>query len=148
MVYNPILPPGTTRVDSPTTYLDHRAQISTISAQTPIDPVFRAAFLHSKMHMLKTHPTLTPSERMQLMSDVAPRLGAISSELIHQPVPGGVGYGTYFDRNFKLSFDAGTEIMWNAVCPPAPGGNVNNYLYITSTNRASQGIEALASYSP
>jgi hypothetical protein len=140
--------PSTIRVDSQMPYLDQRAQTSTSTSQTPVDPVFRAAFLHSKVHILRTHPTFSPAQRMQLMSDFAPRLGAIPADLIHQPVPGGVGYGTYFDANFKVSFDAGTEILWSAVCPPAPGGNVNNYLYITSTNRSSLGVEALAAYSP
>jgi hypothetical protein len=140
--------PRIDRIGSPMPFSDYRAETSRITSRTPIDPIFRAAFLHSKIHILKTHPTLSPAQRMQLMTDFAPRLGAISAELIHQPVPGGVGYGTYFDPNFKTSFDAGTEITWNVVCPPAPGGNVNNYLYITSTNRSSLGVEALVSYSP
>ncbi len=144
----PIRPPAAIRGNRPTRYLDRRAETSAVTARTPVDPVFRAAFVHSKTHLLKTHPLRTPAERSRLMADFAPRLGALSAELIHQPVPGGVGYGTYFQDNFKTSFDVGTEILWSAVCPPTPGGNVNNYLYITSTNRASKGVEALASYSP
>jgi len=66
--------------------------------------------------------------------------------LIRLPAPGGVGYGTFYSPGFKSEFVNGTEIIWNAVCPAMPGGNVNNYLYITATNRSSMGVEAFIFY--
>ena len=67
---------------------------------------------------------------------------------INAPVPGGVGYGTFFTPVFQTAFSAGTEIIWGAVCPPTPGGNVNSILYCTATNRSSRGVEALIAYDP
>lgn len=61
-------------------------------------------------------------------------------------MPGGVGYGFYFNSNFVNDFTTGTSITYDIICPTTPGGNVSTFLYLTSTNRAAKGVEALISY--
>jgi len=62
------------------------------------------------------------------------------------PVPGGVGYGLFYENAFKTGFAQGTSLYLDIVCPTAPGGNVNTWLYLTAMNRAGRGIEAFVSY--
>lgn len=62
------------------------------------------------------------------------------------PVPGGVGYGVFYEDAFRADFDKGTAIEWQAVAPDRVGGNVSSWLYLTAMNRASKGVEAFISY--
>lgn len=62
------------------------------------------------------------------------------------PVPGGVGYGCFYKYQFRKNFTQGTAISYDIICPTTVGGNNSNYLYLTSTDRASRGTEALISY--
>lgn len=69
-----------------------------------------------------------------------------NSLLSEANIPGGVGYGTYFTSSFKDDFTTGTNIYYNIICPSTAGGNVNNLLYLTSSNRAAKGVEAFIYY--
>lgn len=60
--------------------------------------------------------------------------------------PGGVGYGVFFNSGFKDNYTTGTSISYDIICPTKPGGNVSNYLYLTSTNRSAKGVEAFILY--
>lgn len=71
---------------------------------------------------------------------------AQSRSATEAPVPGGVGYGTYFTSDFQSDFTTGTTLFYNIICPSKAGGDVNDYLYLTSTNRAAKGVEAFISY--
>lgn len=62
------------------------------------------------------------------------------------PVPGGVGYGVFYRSNFQSDIGNGTTLSYDIVCPTKAGGDVNTYLYLTSTNRAAKGVEAFISY--
>lgn len=127
-------------------YADARAEIADATNRSARNMAFEASFLWSKSHIIQTHPTLSLAQRKHAMAELLTRIEGISAELVHQPVPGGVGYGTFYNVAFKSSFEGGTEIIWNAIAPAQPGGNVNTFLYITSTNRSSFGVEALIAY--
>lgn len=62
------------------------------------------------------------------------------------PVPGGVGYGSFFTDDYKANYHTGTVIAVDIICPQTPGGNVNTWLYLTETNRTAKGVEALVYY--
>lgn len=68
------------------------------------------------------------------------------NETSDPPVPGGVGYGAYYTSTFQNDFTTGTTLFYNIICPTVAGGDVSNYLYLTSTNRAAKGVEAFISY--
>ncbi|MGA5133051.1 hypothetical protein ACPCTO_24920 [Streptomyces olivoreticuli] len=107
------------------------------------------AFLASKVHIARTHPTLHPAERQAALSELADRLGEPALGLRDRedaPTPGGVGYGVFYNAPFKTGFAQGTSLYWEVICPTAPGGNVNTWLYLTAMNRAGKGLEAFVSY--
>lgn len=62
------------------------------------------------------------------------------------PVPGGVGYGAFYTSDFQSDFTTGTLLYYNIICPSTAGGDVDNFLYLTATNRAAKGVEAFISY--
>lgn len=126
--------------------LDRRADLAKASRITPISNQFKAAFAQSKAHIVRTHPSLTLADRHDHARALAKRMRSVPADAIHAPAPGGVGYGTFYDSVFNGDFISGTEIVWGAVCPATPGGNVNSFLYITATNRSAMGVEALVSY--
>jgi hypothetical protein len=76
---------------------------------------------------------------------MARQLG-VQKDLADTPTPGGVGFGFFFTDAFKTAWGAGTAIMFDAVCPAQLGGNVTDFLFLTSTNRSTMGLEALVSY--
>ena len=62
------------------------------------------------------------------------------------PPPGGVGYGFFYNPSYKVAWETGSALELSVVCPTVPGGNVNDWLYLTATNRTGKGVEALVSY--
>ena len=61
------------------------------------------------------------------------------------PVPGGVGYGVYYNSN-SLLWSNETLLFQRMIVPRTPGGDVASTLYNTATNRSNLGVEALISY--
>ncbi|HUP61517.1 MAG TPA: hypothetical protein VNA69_13975 [Thermoanaerobaculia bacterium] len=61
------------------------------------------------------------------------------------PPPGGVGAGVYFKEHI-MGFATSTAIFWRIVAPRTLGGSSNSLVYITSSNQAARGPEALVSY--
>lgn len=61
-------------------------------------------------------------------------------------VPGGVGYGVFFNSDFRDDYSTGTSISYDIICPTTFGGDSEETLYLTSTNRAAKGVEALIYY--
>lgn len=125
---------------------DHQADFAEITAKTPVDEKFRAAFIQSKLRIAYTHPTLTIAERDLAVASLLDRLGPQAGEMLTQPIPGGVGYGFFYTPAFKAAWGLGTSFSCDFVCPSPPGGNVNTWLYLTATNRSGLGIEAFVAY--
>ncbi|MFD9339394.1 hypothetical protein ACFWBF_34130 [Streptomyces sp. NPDC060028] len=140
-------PPRLTGLEMPEESGDERARFYRITNEYPDEQVeaARQAFLLSKIHLLRTHPTLEFDEREAMLSALTSKLD-LDSLSTQEPVPGGVGYGFYYNDPFKKAFATGTSLGWDVICPNTPGGNVNNFLYVTAMNRAVRGLEAYVHY--
>jgi hypothetical protein len=139
MTVPPSLPTGD-RVDATRTALVHVGRMRAVSG------ALDSAFLRSKMHIARTHPAVSLAQRQERTAMLLKRLGHISPALENNPVPGGVGFGYFYENAFRSAFSTGTAIALGYVCPALPGGNVSSVLYTTSTNRASSGVEALVAW--
>jgi hypothetical protein len=137
--------------EMPTEVADERESFAKITEETPRDTRAEEAFIASKAQQVRTHPTLDRAERELALTELTERIGrerledALEKEET-PPVPGGVGYGVFYDSAFKSAFFLGTSLYFEIVCPPSPGGNVNNFLYLTGMNRAGLSVEAFVSY--
>ncbi|WP_345816673.1 hypothetical protein AAGS40_27230 (plasmid) [Paraburkholderia sp. PREW-6R] len=142
------LPPTTATIRDDVPGAKKRELTAPMAASRP-SVEFQKAFLRSKEHILNTHSTLGAPQRQRYLSlmshSFANSLDGASPGQI-RPVPGGVGYGTFYDPDYKTEFATGAEIIWNAVSPATMGGASTTYLYITATNRSSYGVEALVLY--
>jgi hypothetical protein len=141
--------PAQLLVPSPNSNLsvaDVREEFSRITQRTPRNKRAQQAFIEGKLHILRTHPEFEPRNREALVAQFSSRLGKSLPKKIGGPVPGGVGYGVFYNPAFKTNFTTGTAICWDVICPNPPGGNVNTWLYLTATNRSSLGVEALVAY--
>ena len=125
---------------------DIRAEFARITAKTPVDEAFRAAFLQSKLRLAQTHPTFDIPTRDLVVQNLIGAIGPKGKGLVTQPVPGGVGYGFFYTSAFKGLWGHGTSWSADFICPSPPGGNVNTWLYLTGMNRAGMGVEAFVSY--
>lgn len=125
---------------------DMQAEFKKITEQTPRDTAAEQAFIASKTHLIKTHPTLDLGERDAIIAKLKDGFKMLLPEKSTGPIPGGVGYGMFYNAPFKTNFATGTAIYYEIVCPNPPGGNVNTFLYLTATNRSSKGVEAFISY--
>lgn len=125
---------------------DKRDEFTRMSNQTPRSEEAKQAFLGSKLHILQTHPRLSLEARASQVAQFTSSLEKTLPKKTRRPIPGGVGYGFFYEDAFKTNFTTGTGICWDVICPTPPGGNVNTYLYLTATNRSSLGVEALVSY--
>jgi hypothetical protein len=127
---------------------DVRSDFATRSEATPRDRDARAVFADAKIHLARTHPRLRREERDAAADALRAllRRDSIPDAFVTPPAPGGVGYGVFYDDAFKAAFASGTSLAWDIICPAAPGGNVNTWLYLTAMNRAAMGIEAFVMY--
>ena len=124
---------------------DMRQEFEAITHSTPRNHAAEQAFLASKAHIIRTHPTLAPAARAAALASIA-GLPTLDARPHQQPIPGGVGYGLFYEAGFKSNYATGTAIAWDIICPTPPGGNVNTFLYLTATNRTAKGVEAFVSY--
>jgi len=122
--------------------VDRREEFAELSTAPRPDLEAEQAFVASKLKLLRTHPYLHPADREAAVGKFR---GVYAAEDIG-PVPGGVGYGVFYNSAFKVGFATGTAISWEIICPMLPGGNVNTWLYVTATNRSSKGVEAFVAY--
>ena len=128
---------------------DRQAQFRTLTRSAPAERGSERAFLASKLTMLRTHPGLSEEERAEGEAMLARRFGTKTFEALKKktgPVPGGVGYGMFYNGAFRTAFARGTSLYYEIICPHQPGGNVNTWLYLTATNRAQKGVEAFVAY--
>jgi hypothetical protein len=133
-------PPGT-----PQAVRDARAVVAAVSRRSRRDPSFEGQFLLARRRLLVGLPLAKLAVPRRRLDELDRRL----RELGHgetPPVPGGVGCGIFYNQPFKDEFTSGTALYWEIVSPPAPGGNVSTYLYLTAMNRAAKGVEALLVY--
>jgi hypothetical protein len=127
------------------TRVDRSAEFAAGAEPPPLD--VQRAFVASKLKLLRTHPGLHPLSREAAAGRYEERVAAtLSAAEAAGPVPGGVGYGMFYNSAFKIGFATGTAISWEVICPTTPGGNVSTWLYLTATNRSSKGVEAFVSY--
>jgi hypothetical protein len=125
---------------------DQRSEFKALTAKTPIDRKFRAAFIENKLRIAHTHPGLDIARRNRVVANLAKVLKVRPDAFLKQPVPGGVGYGMFYTSSFKTAWGRGTSFAYDIVCPTVPGGNVNTWLYLTATNRSGKGVEAFVAY--
>jgi hypothetical protein len=126
---------------------DRRAQFTAMSRSVPAKRGSARAFLASKLAMLLRRPGITEQQRAAGEAMLARKLGTKARAALDKEQPGGgVGYGMFYTDDFRAAFARGTSLYYEIVCPNLPGGNVDDYLYLTATNRAQKGVEALISY--
>jgi hypothetical protein len=123
---------------------DARSDFASITKKTPRDKALEEAFVANKMLVLQTQPTLSRNDRVSLLGMMPNWLTTGKTQ--KQPVPGGVGYGMFYNSGFKTHFETGTGIYWEIICPNTPGGNVSTWLYVTAMNRSAMGVEAFVAY--
>jgi hypothetical protein len=125
---------------------DHQAAFAEATAASPVGEAFRTAFLRSKLRTANTHAAFDIAARDLAVQSLVDRLGPQAREMLAQPVPGGIGYGIFYTPTFKTEWGNATAVICNFVCPTLPGGNISTFLYLTATNRAALGVEALVAY--
>jgi hypothetical protein len=125
---------------------DARGWALNVSAGTPVSEQARAAFLKKKIKTAATQTALSEEQRAQASAQIIQRIGATLPSSQDAPAPGGVGYGVFYNDDYKQAWNAGTATSYDLICPQAPGGNVDTWLYLTTTNRAAYGVEAFVSY--
>ncbi|PCK04689.1 MAG: hypothetical protein COA42_18970 [Alteromonadaceae bacterium] len=99
----------------------------------------RTHFLNSRLSKEKNKSSKRSKKIKRLLSKKS------NLTQFNTPVPGGQGGGITY---------TGTELLWsNATCiyadyvaPKSPGGDIDGFLYTTSTNRSNLGVEAYVSY--
>jgi hypothetical protein len=125
---------------------DHQAAFAEATLATPVGEAFRTAFLRSKLRTASTHPVLDIAAQDRAVQSLVERLGPQARGMLAQPAPGGIGYGVFYTPTFKTGWGNATAVICDFVCPTLPGGNINTFLYLTATNRAALGVEALVAY--
>ncbi len=124
---------------------DARQVFADQTAATPLPQGAESAFIASKLQILRTHP-VPPAQRNEMVQSLLDSLSLTAPLIESGPVPGGVGYGMFYNPAFKSAFQTGTGLAWGIVCSNPPGGNVSDWLYLTGMNRASMGCEAFVAY--
>jgi hypothetical protein len=115
---------------------DIQSNAASITTNTPVDDAFRVAFMKSKIRIAHTHPAPSLAARDRAVKETIHGIGPDAHDLRDQPVPGGVGYGSFYSSAYKTNWGTGTSLAFDVVCPQPPGG----------TNRAGLGVEAFVSY--
>jgi hypothetical protein len=133
-------------VSATTKNWDVRAEFEDITRKTPRDAQAEQAFIASKLHIINTDPRLETAERESFANELLAGVEQRPTKDYAGPIPGGVGYGMFYNSPFKTDFVTATSIYCEIICPNPPGGNVNTFLYLTATNRSAKGVEAFISY--
>ncbi len=85
--------------------------------------------------------------RYQLLENLNQSVKAEDAEPgdLPEPVPGGVGYGAYYKPGM-LRFAESSTLQYKIIAVEQVGNDLNQWLYLTSTNRAPRGVEAYVAY--
>src|SRR5438067_1841391 len=94
------------------TTADVRTLFADVTKRTPRDEESEHAFLTSKWHLIRTHPTFDPATRKVIADDYTRGLNVQVAQHLTGPVPGGVGYGMFYNSSFKTNWATGTAIYW------------------------------------
>ncbi len=106
--------------DLPVESADEREAFARSKREAQPDEAAERAFITSKTHLVRTHPTLRAPERRLVLAELTERLGRASVEVLARgtpPVPGGVGYGVFYNGSFKSAFALGTSLYFEIVSP-------------------------------
>lgn len=146
---------------------DIRDEVAKISKRASRNKAAEKAFLDSKKRLVMSDPNLTGSEKRQALErikkiiertyaeapDPRPICDTLDCEPFEPidpidtaPTPGGVGYGVFYNSDFKIGFNWGSGVEFSAICPSRVGGNNASWLYLTATNRTAKGVEAFPLY--
>jgi len=124
--------------------VDARAEFARMAAAHPIDPIHRAGFIAARRRRAEASPHLSPDEKAAWLA----RFNAARPS--EGPAPdatvSGVGFGFDYQHAFNVNYANGTAITFQVICPNMPGGNVQNNLYLTATNRTTRGLEVYINY--
>ena len=101
-------------------------EMSNSSAVTPKDVAFTKVFRERRLGATETQSASVPS----------PSSASVTK----------AGYAMVYENSFRHAFTYGTGIQYTIINPITTGGGVTDYLYLTTTNRAAMGCEALVSY--
>ncbi|TAH37354.1 MAG: hypothetical protein EYC70_10305 [Planctomycetota bacterium] len=105
------------------------------AAQEQLDRLFAASIVR------RAQGRAVPPTASARLQSLAQRAGAA----VVPPPPGGVGYGFFFTEG-TLNWSSSTASYQSMIAPRTPGGDVNTWLYNTTTNRSNLGVEAFISY--
>jgi hypothetical protein len=133
--------------DMPGEPADEREKFARVTREYPDEnaEALQRAFLQSKLRMARTDPDVDLEYREHMASALAERFER-DFGVTEEPVPVHLGYGFLYYQTFKRYFATGTSLGWDIICPDTPGGNVNDFLYVTGMNRAVRGLEAFVAY--
>ena len=127
---------------------DLREQWAHDSESFPSTKEQRQAFYQQRIRLVESSE-ISEDRRATLLERLKSSLQAEESEPAeapdHGPVPGGVGWGAYY-RDGLLEFNEYSVLYYKIVTIPDIGNAANDWLYLTSTNRAPKGVEAYVAY--
>src|SRR5450755_1410728 len=76
---------------------DERKLFAAITKETPRDKEAETAFLTAKVHTAATHPTLDLTARAAAAASVTGGIKGAAALQPTGPIPGGVGYGMFYN---------------------------------------------------
>jgi len=94
-----------------------------------------------KTQNFKTSAVLTSASNFKKK-----RLLQRTNNVVKRPVPGGVGFGTFYKNSAHVAFSDYSSLDFGILTPPFVGGNSEKDLYLTATNGTAKGVEALVHY--
>jgi len=145
MVQEPVGPP-LPPLRSDASSIDYRTRFARLTSKERPPVEWEQAFIANRLKLLRTDSARHPADRESVVAKFKAGIAGAAALADDVPVPGGVGYGMFYNSIFKTAFATGTAISWEVICPTRAGGNVNTWLYQTATNRSSKGVEAFVSY--
>ena len=125
---------------------DRRQQWERDSKKDPFTKDERQAFYKQRISLVESgEGSCRKDELLRDLKESVEREESMPDYEGDAPVPGGVGYGAYYKED-SLAFTESSMLRYNIVVIPQIGNNQNQWLYLTSTNRAPKGVEAYVSY--
>jgi hypothetical protein len=130
---------------------DVEAHFATTTAKMTVDSALKAAFIRSKLRVAYTHLNMDIASRDRAVKSLIDQLGADAHHAFSQMTAGETkattgAFGAFYTDAFKSAWGHGTSLAYDIVCPTRAGGNVDDFLYLTATNRSALGVEAFVSY--
>lgn len=124
---------------------DVSEEMSKLSKAAPVSRAQDRAFRSSKERLIRSNPNLTDKQKKRAIKKIRGGEAPDPVAQDHQAM-GGFGLGDYFTPAFQNAFSDQTAVYFTILCPTTAGGNNSDYLYLTSTNRATLFAEAFVSY--